>query len=34
MSKYKELTAYVMGQLSDLEDIHNIPMMGGYQFHR
>lgn len=29
----KELAEYVMGQLSDLGDIRNIPMMGGYVFY-
>lgn len=29
----KELSVYVMEQLSDLEDIRNIPMMGGYIFY-
>lgn len=32
MSKNKELADYVMNQLSDLGDIRNIPMMGGYVF--
>ncbi len=29
----KELSAYIMEQLSDLEEIRNIPMMGGYIFY-
>lgn len=29
----RELSAYVMEQLSDLEEIRNIPMMGGYIFY-
>lgn len=29
----KELADYVMNQLSDLGDIRNIPMMGGYVFY-
>lgn len=33
MSKNKELADYIMDQLSDLEDIRNIPMMGGYIFY-
>ena len=33
MSKNNELTAYVMEQLSDLGEIRNIPMMGGYIFY-
>ena len=33
MSKNKELVEYIMEQLSDLEDIRNIPMMGGYIFY-
>ncbi len=33
MSKNAELAAYVTEQLSDLEDIRNIPMMGGYVFY-
>lgn len=33
MSKNKELAEYIMDQLSDLEDIRNIPMMGGYIFY-
>ena len=32
MSKNKELADYIMDQLSDLGDIRNIPMMGGYIF--
>lgn len=33
MSGNRELAAYVMDQLSDLGDIRNIPMMGGYIFY-
>lgn len=33
MSKSKELSEYIMDQLSDLGDIQNIPMMGGYVFY-
>lgn len=33
MSNNKELAEYVMNQLSGLEDIKNIPMMGGYIFY-
>lgn len=33
MSKNKELAEYIMDQLSDLEGIRNIPMMGGYVFY-
>lgn len=33
MADNKELAAYVMDQLSDLGDIRNIPMMGGYIFY-
>lgn len=33
MSKNKELAEYIMDQLSDLDDIRNIPMMGGYIFY-
>lgn len=29
----KELAAYITEQLSELEDIRNIPMMGGYIFY-
>lgn len=29
----KELAIYVMDQLSDLENVRNIPMMGGYVFY-
>lgn len=29
----KELVAYITEQLSELEDIRNIPMMGGYIFY-
>lgn len=33
MSNSKELAEYIMDQLSDLGDIRNIPMMGGYIFY-
>lgn len=33
MSNNKELVEYIMDQLSDLEEIRNIPMMGGYIFY-
>lgn len=33
MSNNKELANYIMDQLSDLGDIRNIPMMGGYIFY-
>ena len=33
MTKNKELADYIMDQLSDLGDIRNIPMMGGYIFY-
>ena len=33
MANNKELAEYVMEQLSDLGDIRNIPMMGGYIFY-
>lgn len=33
MSKNKELAEFIMDQLSDLENIRNIPMMGGYIFY-
>ena len=33
MSKNKELVEYITDQLSDLVDIRNIPMMGGYIFY-
>lgn len=33
MSNNKELADYIMDQLSDLGDIRNIPMMGGYIFY-
>lgn len=33
MSKNKELADYVMDQLSDLENVRNISMMGGYIFY-
>lgn len=33
MSKNKELAEYIMDQLSDLGNIRNIPMMGGYIFY-
>lgn len=31
--KNKELAEFIMEQLSDLGDIRNIPMMGGYIFY-
>ncbi len=33
MADNKELAAYIMEQLSELGDIRNIPMMGGYIFY-
>ena len=33
MSKNKELAEFIMDQLSGLENIRNIPMMGGYIFY-
>ena len=33
MSKNKELADYIMDQLSDLGNVRNIPMMGGYVFY-
>lgn len=33
MSNNKELAAYIMDQLSELEAIRNMPMMGGYIFY-
>ncbi len=33
MSKNKELADYIMDQLSDLEEVRNIPMMGGHIFY-
>lgn len=33
MASPKELAAYIMEQLSELEEIRNIPMMGGYIFY-
>ena len=33
MSKHKELAEYIMDQLSDLGNVRNIPMMGGYIFY-
>jgi TfoX/Sxy family transcriptional regulator of competence genes len=33
MSKNKELADYIMEQLSDLEEVRNIPMMGGHIFY-
>ena len=33
VSKNKELADYIVDQLSDLGDIRNIPMMGGYIFY-
>lgn len=33
MADNKELAAYIMEQLSELGDVRNIPMMGGYIFY-
>lgn len=33
MNKNKELAQYVMDQLIGLEEVRNIPMMGGYIFY-
>ena len=33
MTNNKELSQYIMEQLSDLGDVRNIPMMGGYIFY-
>lgn len=33
MAKNNELADYIMEQLADLEEIRNIPMMGGYVFY-
>ena len=33
MLKNKELADYIMDQLSDLEEVRNIPMMGGHIFY-
>lgn len=33
MSNNKELAAYIMDQLAELEGVRNIPMMGGYIFY-
>ena len=33
MTNSKELSQYIMEQLSDLGDVRNIPMMGGYIFY-
>ncbi len=33
MSDNKELSMYVMEQLAELDDVRNIPMMGGYIFY-
>lgn len=33
MASHKELMEYIMEQLSDLGDVRNIPMMGGYIFY-
>lgn len=33
MADNKELAAYIMEQLSELGEIRNIPMMGGYIFY-
>lgn len=33
MTNNKELSQYIMEQLSNLGDVRNIPMMGGYIFY-
>ena len=33
MADNKELAAYIMEQLEGLEEVRNIPMMGGYVFY-
>ncbi|MBD5135537.1 MAG: TfoX/Sxy family protein [Lachnospiraceae bacterium] len=33
MADNKELVSYIMEQLSGLENVRNIPMMGGYIFY-
>lgn len=33
MASNKELANYIMDQLSDLGEVRNIPMMGGYVFY-
>lgn len=33
MANNKELAAYIMDQLSELDNVRNIPMMGGYIFY-
>ncbi|MCM1180764.1 MAG: TfoX/Sxy family protein [Clostridium sp.] len=33
MADNKELAAYIMDQLSELGEVRNIPMMGGYIFY-
>ena len=33
MIKNKEFADYIMDQLSDLGELRNIPMMGGYIFY-
>lgn len=33
MTGAKQLAAYIMEQLEDLEDVRHIPMMGGYVFY-
>lgn len=33
MADNKELVAYIMEQLEGLEEVRNIPMMGGYVFY-
>ena len=33
MANNKELVSYIMDQLSDLGNVRNIPMMGGYVFY-
>lgn len=33
MANNKELAAYIMDQLAELDGVRNIPMMGGYIFY-
>lgn len=33
MANHKELMEYIMEQLTELGDVRNIPMMGGYVFY-
>lgn len=33
MADNKELVSYIMEQLSELDNVRNIPMMGGYIFY-